>query len=77
VPNLPSVPVQPILLASEPEFSMFEHFKRYGWVLEPYRYTDSASLINSLETKVIGPPEKRAALYQEEKRAQSEDRKTT
>ena len=57
VPNLPSVPVQPLILASQREYGMFEHFKRYPWVLETYLYEDEASLIYSLQENVIQPAE--------------------
>jgi uncharacterized protein YjbI with pentapeptide repeats len=60
VPNLPSVPVQPLLLASQKEYGMFEHFRRYPWVLEPFLYEDQDGLLAVLTDKVIGPAEKKA-----------------
>jgi uncharacterized protein YjbI with pentapeptide repeats len=57
VPNLPSVPIQPLLLASQQEYGMFEHFRHFPWVLQPYMYEDLGSLISSLEDKVIRPAE--------------------
>jgi hypothetical protein len=60
VPALPSVPVQPLLLASQQEYGMFEHFKRFPWVLEPFPYADQDQLLASLDSHVVGPAEKRA-----------------
>ena len=60
VPHLPSVPIQPILIASEKEYGMFEHFKRYPWVLETYFYTSAEELITSIEQKVISPADAKA-----------------
>jgi uncharacterized protein YjbI with pentapeptide repeats len=57
VPHLPSVPVQPLLLEGSAEYGMFEHFKRYPWVLETYSYPSSERLIASLGERVIGPAE--------------------
>ena len=60
VPDLPSVPVQPILRASAEEYSMFEHFTRYPWVLETYRYVSVEEVIASLAEKVVAPAELKA-----------------
>ncbi len=60
VPQLPSVPVQPLLLASESEYGMFEHFPRYPWVLPIYRYHDVDELLNSIKEHVIAPAEDKA-----------------
>jgi Pentapeptide repeats (8 copies) len=57
VPGLPSVPVQPLLLEGSAEYGMFEHFKRYPWVLETYRYPSPERLIADLGERVIGPAE--------------------
>jgi len=60
VPNLPSVAVQPIILNSQHEYGMFEHFTRFPWVLPVYRYADEASLLQSLHENVIAPAEQKA-----------------
>jgi uncharacterized protein YjbI with pentapeptide repeats len=60
VPDLPSVPVQPLLLASQHEYAMFEHFRRYPWVLEPVIYESEVELLGYLDRKVIAPAEAKA-----------------
>ena len=59
VPNLPSVPIQPILLASQQDYGMYEQFRRYNWVLEPYVYTNAEALRASIDKRVILPLEKK------------------
>jgi hypothetical protein len=58
VPDLPNVPVQPLLLKSESEYGMFEHFKYYPWVLEAVLYENEHELLANLEMKIILPAEK-------------------
>ena len=60
VPDLPSVPVQPLLLASQEEYGMFEHFRRFPWVLKPVLYEDQIALLAGLAEKVIAPAEAKA-----------------
>lgn len=61
VPNLPDVPVQPLILASQEEYGMFSYFRRYPWVLEPFRYPDLPGLLGVLAQNVIQPAEALAA----------------
>jgi uncharacterized protein YjbI with pentapeptide repeats len=57
VPFLPSVPIQPLLHKSENEYGMFEHFKRFPWVLETYIYDRTEELLIDLPQKVIAQAE--------------------
>ena len=60
VPDLPSVPVQPLLQMSAKEYGMFPDFKNYPWVLETYRYKSVKEVISALPEKVIAPAELKA-----------------
>jgi hypothetical protein len=55
VPNLPSVAVQPIILASEHEYAMFEHWRKFPAVLSEYRYESQQQLLDTLDTRVLAP----------------------
>ena len=59
VPNLPSVPIKPILLASEKAYSMFDHWRRYPWVLHEVMYNDTVHLLSNFDSDVIAPVEQR------------------
>ena len=57
VPNLPSVVIQPIIYALDKEYSMFEHLKRYPWVLPTYKYKSSKQLLSAFKKEIINPIE--------------------
>ena len=57
VTALPSVPVQRLLLASQREYGMLEHFLRFPWVLTALVYEDQDGLLAAITDKVIGPAE--------------------
>jgi excinuclease UvrABC ATPase subunit len=54
VPHLPSVPVQPIILASQSEYGMYEHFTDYQWVLPTFHYKDVDEAVMSI-SKILLP----------------------
>lgn len=60
VPNLPSVPVQPILQAGYKPWGMYDHIRRYPWVLPLVEYLNENALLADLQTKVIEPAEDQA-----------------
>jgi uncharacterized protein YjbI with pentapeptide repeats len=60
VPQLLSVPIRPLLLGSQSEWSMFSDLLRYPQVITPLHYTDDAMLLSRLEADVIAPAEQRA-----------------
>jgi uncharacterized protein YjbI with pentapeptide repeats len=60
VPDLPSVPVQPLLMASSPEYGMFDDFRAYPWVLDLVTYRRPEDLIAGFEPLVISPAEAKA-----------------
>ena len=76
IPNLPSLPVQPLILSTAYEYAMFKDLMDYPWVLEPYRYADVHELVSSLEIKVIAPAAgKVKELEQRRKRLEDRTRK--
>jgi uncharacterized protein YjbI with pentapeptide repeats len=55
------VPVQTILLKGQREYAMFpDLMRRHHWVLEPYQYESSETLIAQLDDCVIAPAEAKA-----------------
>ncbi|MDE3091563.1 MAG: pentapeptide repeat-containing protein, partial [Chloroflexota bacterium] len=60
IPDL-AVPVKPLLLSGQREFSMFVDLrKKYHWVLNTHQYTDINDLLALFGDKVIAPAEQKA-----------------
>jgi hypothetical protein len=53
VPELPNVPVQPVIIASQDEPGMFDHYRNFRSFLPVYRYDTPAQLLSELSTRVI------------------------
>jgi hypothetical protein len=57
VPDLPSVPVQPVILATQEEPGMFDFFRKYPWFLTVHRYETPTLLLADPNKEVIAPAE--------------------
>jgi hypothetical protein len=57
VPDLPSVPVQPVIIASQEEPGMFDFYQGYRSFLPVQRYDTPAQLLTELSDRVIRPAE--------------------
>lgn len=71
VPSLPSVPVQPLVLADASVYSMFQDFGAYPTVLTPFVYKTEEELFDGLVHRVIPAIKTRLAEIQA-RRAQFE-----
>lgn len=60
IPQLPSVPIRPLLLGNQIEWAMFRDLARRNQVIPPFHYSDDAMLLSHLEDQVIEPAERRA-----------------
>jgi len=59
VQTLPSVPVLPIMLKGEQPWGMYDHIKRYPWVIDIILYQNSDLLINDIKSNIICTLEKK------------------
>jgi hypothetical protein len=57
VPDNPSLPVKPVLLASQEEPGMFDFFKRFPWFLACFPFENLDALLAALPESVVAPAE--------------------
>ena len=57
IPTFQSVPIRPIILASQKEYAMHEHWERFNNVLSIFDYNDLPHLLDNLKAEVIEPIE--------------------
>src|SRR5262249_53220501 len=60
VPELPSVPVQPVIVASQEEPGVFDFYRGRPSFLPVYRYDTQAQLLSELSSRVVEPSEAKA-----------------
>ena len=55
IPFMPSLPIQPIILATERKFALYEHWENFASVLPVFPYIDASHLITNLDANVVKP----------------------
>lgn len=65
VPQLPSVPVQPMLQGSAEEYGLFGDFNFYPWVLETFRYSTPADAVIAIRETVIERAEAKVSVLRD------------
>ncbi|SRR5216683_1864177 len=60
VPTLPSVPVQPLLQRGFEQWAMYDHIKRFQWVLPLITYDNHEGLVAELKRGAIATAEAKA-----------------
>jgi hypothetical protein len=55
VESMPSLPIQPLLQVGHEPWGMYDHIKRYPWVLELIEYRDLDDLLTGITERVIAP----------------------
>jgi hypothetical protein len=58
--------VVPLVPRRNELYSMFEHFLRFPWVLDPVEYGDAARLEAIFDERVLGPAVEAAARLREQ-----------
>jgi uncharacterized protein YjbI with pentapeptide repeats len=53
LPHLSSVAVQPLIVEGDSGYALVEHWQRYPWVLDTYRYQNQESFLATLKAGVI------------------------
>ena len=77
VPELPSVPVQPVIISTQEEPGMFDFYRGRPSFLQVYRYDTPTQLLADLSDQVIGPAEAMALELRATTVAPPLDRRTT
>jgi len=57
VETMPSLPVQPLLQMGHKPWAMYDHIRKYPWVLKLHEYKDINDLLTSISEKIISPAE--------------------
>jgi hypothetical protein len=60
IPDLPSVPIQPLVARLAHDDGLLEYLNQYPLVLKPHLYENVEDLLTSFKKKVITPAEKKA-----------------